>query len=333
MARYAIGNFSKKYPSKIMKKFEKIEKLPYEKKRPKHEPTESCFRLSIQIAKCMMRSDNLNWHYHGGYTEMTALSLNVNSTDEDESKRIIVHKGLSDNFSTDVSKSKRNTVNETLSHNNSKEISEYNNTELKDKDYKEPSVTKEVTSYFDMFECGRNLLDKLDVTYQRAFMSTPKYKYYNVFLGTLVKDNNSKGEPLSNDKIRQAVGKVIEETEAKFEYNYNKITCDTSFQSPLLKKYLSTINDSVYYESDEQVDTISDSNKHVDPSSDPKEETHIIDIIRKLSVRQLFNPAVIRVIGQDLVTNGQENSRSTQLCRRRSLLARHAKSRRLIGTL
>ena len=77
----------------------------------------------------------------------------------------------------------------------------------------------------------------------------------------------------------------------------------------MLKKDVSTINDSAYYELDEQVDTISDSNKQVDASSKPKEETHIIDRIRKLSVRQIFEPAVIGVIGQDLVTNVKENSR------------------------
>ena len=40
-ARYAIVNVSKKDLSKIIKEFEKIEKLPYEKKRPKYEPTKS----------------------------------------------------------------------------------------------------------------------------------------------------------------------------------------------------------------------------------------------------------------------------------------------------
>ena len=40
-ARYAIINFSKKDLSKIIKEFEKFEKFPYEKKRPKHEPTDS----------------------------------------------------------------------------------------------------------------------------------------------------------------------------------------------------------------------------------------------------------------------------------------------------
>ena len=42
------------------------------------------FIYQTQLAKFMMRSKNLNWHDHGGYTEMTALYLNVDATDEDE---------------------------------------------------------------------------------------------------------------------------------------------------------------------------------------------------------------------------------------------------------
>ena len=60
------------YLSKIIKEFEEFEKLSYEKKRPKHEPTESYFRLARDIVKCMMRSDNLNWYDHCGYTKLTA---------------------------------------------------------------------------------------------------------------------------------------------------------------------------------------------------------------------------------------------------------------------
>ena len=40
-ARYAIRNVSRKDLSKIIREFEKFEKLPYENKRPKHEPTDS----------------------------------------------------------------------------------------------------------------------------------------------------------------------------------------------------------------------------------------------------------------------------------------------------
>ena len=67
-AWYAIENVSKKDHSKIIRDFAK---LPYEKKRPKHEPTDSYFYLSRQIVKCMIRADALNLHGYGSYTEMT----------------------------------------------------------------------------------------------------------------------------------------------------------------------------------------------------------------------------------------------------------------------
>ena len=60
MARYSIGNVSEKELLKIIKEFKKIGKLPYEKKRPEHDPTHSYFRLVRQLVKCMMRSDKLN---------------------------------------------------------------------------------------------------------------------------------------------------------------------------------------------------------------------------------------------------------------------------------
>ena len=36
----------------------------------------------------------------------------------------------------------------------------------------EPSVTVKGASYFNIFECGRTLLDQLDVTYQYAFTAS-----------------------------------------------------------------------------------------------------------------------------------------------------------------
>ena len=72
---------------------------------------------------------------------------------------------------------------------------------------------------------------------------------------------------------------------------------------------VSKIKDSVYYELDEQVDTISDSNKQVDPRIDPMAETHIVDIVFNLSVVVgLFEPAVI--VGRiGPVTNVLDNLR------------------------
>ena len=85
-ARYAIVNVSKKDLLKIIKEFEKIGKVPYVKRIPKHEPTSSYYHLVMCIAKCMMRSDEHNWHVHGSYAEETAPSSKVNVTDENESK-------------------------------------------------------------------------------------------------------------------------------------------------------------------------------------------------------------------------------------------------------
>ena len=96
---------------------------------------------------------------------MSAPSSNVNVTDKEESKEIIVHENLSENSYTYVSKSERNIVNKNLSQNNSADVSENNITELKDKEHKEPSVTEKVKIYFNIYECGRNILDRIDVTY------------------------------------------------------------------------------------------------------------------------------------------------------------------------
>ena len=83
-ARYAIGNVSEKDLSKIIKEFEKIGILPYEKRIPKHDPTPRYLHLVSQLKKCMTRSYQLNWHVHGSYTENTALSSNANVMDEYE---------------------------------------------------------------------------------------------------------------------------------------------------------------------------------------------------------------------------------------------------------
>ena len=78
-------------------------------------------------------------------------------------------------------------------------------------------------------------------------------------------------------------------------------------------KYVSTINNLVYYESDEHVDTISDSSKQVDASNKPIKDTHIVNGINNISVGvRSFEPAVIGVviIGQGItqgVINGGTN--------------------------
>ena len=75
---------------------------------------------------------------------------------------------------------------------------------MKDEEHKEPSVTEKVTSYFNIFECGINLLDKLEVKYQQAFMSTSAQdEYYKEMTKSLIKANIEGGK-LCNEKIQQA---------------------------------------------------------------------------------------------------------------------------------
>ena len=74
--------------------------------------------------------------------------------------------------------------------------------ELKYKEHKEPSVTPKVTSYSNIFECGRNLLDQLDIMYQQVLMATPAEKdYYKEMMKSIIKANNEGGK-LCNEEIR-----------------------------------------------------------------------------------------------------------------------------------
>ena len=82
-------------------------------------------------------------------------------------------------------------------------------------------------------------------------MATPQDKYYTDILENLIKVNNPNGEPLSNERLRQAFIYLREQIDAEHERKINNITSDDSYQSPMKKKDVSTINDSVYYESHE----------------------------------------------------------------------------------
>ena len=64
----------------------------------------------------------------------------------------------------------------------------------------EPSVTDKRSGYFNIFEWGRNLLDQLDVTYQRAFIASPvqqglykispaRERYYDI-MADQIEENN-----------------------------------------------------------------------------------------------------------------------------------------------
>ena len=77
---------------------------------------------------------------------------------------------------------------------------------MKDDEHNEPSVTEKVTSYFNIFECGRNILDQLDFTYQQAFMATSAQdEYYKEMAKSLIKANIGSYGKICNEKIHRAV--------------------------------------------------------------------------------------------------------------------------------
>ena len=47
-------------------------------------------------------------------------------------------------------------------------------------------VTYDVPIYFNVFKCVRNILNRLDVLYERACMATPRDEYYTNILENLV---------------------------------------------------------------------------------------------------------------------------------------------------
>ena len=110
----------------------------------------------------MMRSDDLNLHVYPVRTEMTDPYLHVCSTDEDESKRIILHETLSHKCSANEDKSKQSIVNKTLSQNYSADVEKIYSTE---EDKSEYTITEQ-----------KDAGNEVKVTYD-----VPNFNIYNVF--------------------------------------------------------------------------------------------------------------------------------------------------------
>ena len=98
--------------------------------------------------------------------------------------------------------------------------------------------------YFNIFECGRNLLDQLDVTYQRAFTASetlsavptgfyalsPSRDIYYDMQANHIKENNV---GMDKDEIRKTISRVKLEDEAEHERNIEILTQeDDDYKSP-----------------------------------------------------------------------------------------------------
>ena len=108
----------------------------------------------------------------------------------------------------------------------------------------DPSVSDEGSSYFNIFECGRNLLEQLDVTYQRAFtasaaaspvkkgfyqISPAQERYYDIMADHIEEKNV---ETTDKDELRKAISHVKSEDEAEHERNIDNMTQVDDYKSP-----------------------------------------------------------------------------------------------------
>ena len=126
--------------SNIIKEFEKIVKVNYVKRTPKHEPTSSYYHLVRCIAECMMISDNRIGTCTSVLRKRLLRYQTLMLRTRTNKKEIIVHETLPENQSMDVSESECNIVHETLSQNNLSDVPTNFIMELKDDEHIEPSV-------------------------------------------------------------------------------------------------------------------------------------------------------------------------------------------------
>ena len=157
---------------------------------------------------------------------------------------------------------------------------------MKEDEHKEPSVIQKGTSYFNIFECGRNLLDQLDVTYQRAFMASPSQegyyqpspaqeRYYDQLEKSLINSNVRSDRTINNNKLNKEITQLQYEKEAEHERNILDMTQVDEYVSPGKNKDASTVNDLAYHNLYEYRDEISDSSKQVEASKEPITDTHV----------------------------------------------------------
>ena len=91
------------------------------------------------------------------------------------------------------------------------------------------------TSYFNIFECGRNLLDQVDVTYQRLFMASPvkeglyqpstaRERYYDQIADNIIEANVQSNGTINYEELHKAITLLKSEKEAEHERNILNMT-------------------------------------------------------------------------------------------------------------
>ena len=142
-----------------------------------------------------------------------------------------MHEPVLENLSMDVSESECNIVHKTLPQNTSSDVLTNVITELKYDEHIEPSVTDKGSSYFNIFECGRNLLDQWDVMYQREFTASPvqqglyqislaRERYYDIMVDHIEEKNFG---TINKEELHKAIALVKTDNEAEHERNIDNM--------------------------------------------------------------------------------------------------------------
>ena len=103
-------------------------------------------------------------------------------------------------------------------------------------------------SYFNIFECSRNLLDQLNVTYQHAFTASAKpssvpkghyepsperERFYDLFVNFILEKNYG----IAEDEIHKAAEYMKSEYEEEHECDIKNMIQDDDYKSPWKNKY------------------------------------------------------------------------------------------------
>ena len=163
---------------------------------------------------------------------------------------------------------------------------------MKDDEHVEPSVIDKGSTYFNISECGRNLLYQLDVTYQQAFMAKPlqeglyqispaQDRYYDMIANNIIETDVGSEGTINDEDICKAITIFKSEEEAGHERNINNMTQEDDYKSPWKDKDATTVNntldDTAYTFLNSFNDDISDSSKQVETSKEPIKDTHVHD--------------------------------------------------------
>ena len=64
-------------------------------------------------------------------------------------------------------------------------------------------------SYFNLFECGKNILGMIDATCERVCMATSMESYYTEMFKTLTDYNERNNTPFYNKNIQEEILKLV----------------------------------------------------------------------------------------------------------------------------